>query len=94
MKKGLRFLPIVCLMAVLGFNMPSRAQSPQTLEVGPHFGATSYVGDLNVWRNLPQWDWKQLNQFHYDLGAVVRFNYDSRWSFRLDYTYLHARAWR
>lgn len=92
MKKGLRFLLMMCLLAVLGLNTPLRAQSPQTIEVGPHFGATSYVGDLNVWRNLPQWDWKQLNQFHYDLGGVVRFNYDSRWSFRLDYTWLHARA--
>ena len=92
MKNRLRFLSIMCLLAVLGLNMPAFAQSPQTIEVGPHVGATSYVGDLNVWRHLPQWEWKQLNQFHYDLGGVVRFNYDSRWSFRLDYTYLHARA--
>ena len=92
MKRRLHFLLIMCLLAILGFNQPTLAQSPQTIEVGPHFGATSYVGDLNVWRNLPQWNWKQLNQFHYDVGAVVRYNYDTRWSFRLDYTYLHARA--
>lgn len=92
MKKGLRFLLMMCLLAVLGLNTQLRAQSPQTIEIGPHFGATSYVGDLNVWRNLSQWDWKQLNQFHYNLGGVVRFNYDTRWSFRLDYSYLHVRA--
>lgn len=92
MKNRLRFLLIMCLLTVLGLNTPSLAQSPQTIEVGPHIGVTSYVGDLNVWRHLSQWDWKQLNQFNYDLGGVVRFNYDSRWSFRLDYTYLHARA--
>ena len=68
------------------------AQSPQTIEVGPHIGATTYAGDLNVWRNLDQWDWKSLKQFHYDLGAVVRYNYDSRWSFRLDYSHFKVRA--
>lgn len=93
MKKRLRFLLIMCTIALLGLaGSKAMAQSPQTIEVGPHVGATSYIGDLNVWRHLPQWDWKHLNQFHYDLGGVVRFNYDSRWSFRLDYTYLHARA--
>lgn len=93
MKKRLRFLLIMCTVVMMGLNLSNvSAQSPQTIEVGPHFGATSYIGDLNVWRHLPQWDWKQLNQFHYDLGGVVRFNYDSRWSFRLDYSYLHVRA--
>ena len=92
MKKRLRFLLIMCLMAVLGNMSFVQAQSPKTLEVGPHFGATSYVGDLNVWRHLPQWNWKEFNQFHYEYGGVVRYNYDSRWSFRLDYTFLHARA--
>lgn len=92
MKRRLPFFLMMCLVVLLVLNKPAVAQSPQTIEVGPHFGATSYVGDLNAWRNLPQWEWKQLNQFHYDLGAVARYNYDSRWAFRLDYTYLHARA--
>lgn len=91
MKNRLRFLLIMCVMAVLAPRV-ARAQAPQTIEVGPHVGGTSYVGDLNVWRNLRQWDWKQLNEFHYALGGVVRYNYDSRWSFRLDYTYLKVRA--
>ena len=80
-------LALMCLAGSMSF-----AQNPQTIEVGPHFGATTYAGDLNVWRNLGQWDWKGLKQFHYDLGAVIRYNYDSRWSFRLDYSYLHLRA--
>lgn len=92
MKNRLRFLLIMCLMAVLSLNVPAIAQSPQTIEVGPHFGASSYVGDLNVWRHLPQWDWKELNQFKYDIGGLARYNYDSRWSFRIDYTYLQASA--
>lgn len=73
-------------------SVASYAQSPKTLEVGPHFGGTTYAGDLNVWRNLSQWQWKSMNQFHYELGAVARYNYDSRWSFRLDYTHLYLRA--
>ena len=93
MKKRLRFFVTMVCLAFLSLTATvSYAQYPQTIEVGPHFGATSYVGDLNVWRHLPQWEWKQFNQFHYDLGAVVRYNYDSRWSFRLDYSHFHLRA--
>lgn len=55
------------------------AQSPQTLEIGPHGGITTYLGDINAW--------KMFDQFDYELGGVVRYNYDSRWSFRLDYSY-------
>ena len=93
MKKRLLFWLITFLLVLMGWTGNGAfAQNPQTIEVGPHFGATSYVGELNVWRNLPKWDWKALNQFHYDLGAVVRYNYDSRWAFRLDYTYGTFRA--
>lgn len=93
MKKRLRFLLMMCLLAGLGLPANTAfAQAPKTIEVGPHFGGTAYLGDLNVWRNLTQWEWKEFNQFHYDVGAVVRYNHDSRWSFRLDYSYLHLRA--
>lgn len=93
MKKRLRyFVTMVCLVFWSLTATVSYAQNPQTIEVGPHFGATAYVGDLNVWRHLPQWEWKQFNQFHYDWGVVVRYNYDSRWSFRLDYSHLRLRA--
>lgn len=93
MKKRLHFW-LVAMFLILASGIPYsvHAQNPQTIEVGPHFGVTSYIGELNVWRNLDQWQWKQMNQFNYDLGAVVRFNYDSRWSFRFDYTYARLRA--
>lgn len=93
MKKRLHFWLITFLLVLMSQAGPvAYAQNPQTIEVGPHFGATSYIGELNTWRNLQDWDWKSLNQFHYDLGAVVRYNYDSRWAFRLDYTYGTFRA--
>lgn len=93
MKRRLRFLMVTMSLALLSLaGSVSYAQSPKTIEVGPHFGATTYAGDLNVWRNLGQWEWRSLKQFHYEWGAVARYNYDSRWSFRLDYTHLHLRA--
>ena len=93
MKKRLRFLMVTIGLILLNLaGSVSFAQSPQTIEVGPHIGATAYVGDLNVWRNMGQWEWKGLKQFHYDLGVVVRYNYDPRWSFRLDYSHLKLRA--
>lgn len=93
MRKRLRFWFVTMMLALMG-QIPFfvNAQNPQTIEVGPHFGVTSYYGELNTWRNLQDWDWKSFNQFDYDLGAVVRFNYDSRWSFRLDYSYTRLRA--
>lgn len=101
MRKRLRFWFVTMMLALMSQSpLYVTAQNPQTIEVGPHFGVTSYVGELNTWRNLLDWDWKSFNQFDYDLGAVVRFNYDSRWSFRLDYTYGkfrasdHVAAWR
>lgn len=92
MKKRLLFLMVTMNLILMNQATSLYAQSPKTIEVGPHFGGTAYAGDLNVWRNLGQWNWKQMNQFHYDWGAVVRFNYDSRWAFRLDYSHIHLRA--
>lgn len=93
MTRRLLFLMVTMSLILLNHGGSALyAQAPQTIEVGPHIGVTTYAGDLNVWRNLSQWDWKKMNQFHYDWGAVVRFNYDSRWAFRLDYTHLRLRA--
>lgn len=92
MRRRLLFLIVAMSLFLLSQGNSAYAQSPQTIEVGPHIGGTTYAGDLNVWRNLGQWNWKSLNQFHYGIGGVARFNYDSRWSFRLDYTHLHLRA--
>lgn len=93
MKRRLRILLTAFCLVVMG-QVGNRvyAQDPQTIEVGPHFGATAYVGELNVWRHLPQWDWKALNQFDYDWGVLARYNYNTRWSFRIDYTHGRFRA--
>lgn len=92
MKKRRCFLLMAFCLIFLGQGRLSYAQNPQTIEVGPHFGASSYIGELNVWRNLDQWQWKEFNQFNYDFGLLARYNYDSRWSFRIDYTYGKVRA--
>ena len=93
MKRGLHILLTAFCLVLLGqAGHRVYAQAPKTIEVGPHFGATAYVGELNVWRNLTKWDWKNFNQFDYDWGVVARFNYNTRWSFRLDYTHGRFRA--
>ena len=91
MEKRLRFgFVTLCLILMGQAAQIANAQAPKTIEIGPHFGASSYVGELNVWKNLKEWDWKKMNQFDYNLGAVVRYNYDTRWAFRFDYT--HGRV--
>lgn len=93
MKKRLcLWLMTLCLMLLGQAGSRVYAQNPQTIEVGPHYGASSYIGELNTWRNLDQWKWKELNQFGYDWGVLARYNYDSRWSFRFDYTRGNIRA--
>lgn len=93
MKKRLcLWLMAFCLILLGQAGHRAYAQNPQTIEVGPHFGATSYVGELNVWRHLGQWKWKEFNQFSYDWGVLARYNYNSRWSFRINYTRGKIRA--
>ena len=93
MRNRLRFLFVtICLVLLFQTGEKVFAQPPRSIEIGPHFGATGYVGDLNVWRGLKQWDWKHLHQLDFNVGAVVRYNYDSRWAFRIDYTYLRVNA--
>lgn len=57
---------------------------PMTIEVGPHVGASYYIGDINPAKHF----WQSDLQF----GGVVRFNLDSRWTFRLDYTHATVKA--
>lgn len=90
--RPLSFFVVFCLAVMAQVGQHVYAQAPRTIEVGPHFGGTAYVGDLNVWKNLGEWDWKHFHQLDYDFGAVARFNYDPRWSFRLDYSYLNVNA--
>ena len=91
MKNRLRFCLVTFSLALMTWvGAAAYAQNPQTIEVGPHAGITSYIGELNTWRRLPEWN--PLHQLNYEWGGVVRFNYDSRWAFRLDYTHLKVQA--
>ena len=93
MRNRLRILlATFCLVVMAQVGNHVCAQNPQTIEVGPHFGATAYVGELNVWRHLSQWKWKEFNQFSYDWGVLARYNYNTRWSFRIDFTHGQFRA--
>ena len=93
MKNRLHFLFVaICLALLCQTGQKAFAQAPRTIEVGPHFGASSYIGELNTWTNLGDWKWNEFNQFGYDWGLLARFNYDSRWSFRMDYTHGKIRA--
>lgn len=80
MKKRLRFsLTFTCLLFLCLAGKSLFAQFPQTLEIGPFGGITTYQGDINPL--------KFFNQFGYDYGGLVRYNYDTRWSFRFAYTH-------
>ena len=78
MKRRLCFWLLTIGLILLGRENVSYAQSPKTLEFGPHGGMTTSINDINTW--------KMFNQFDFELGGLVRFNYDSRWAFRADYT--------
>jgi hypothetical protein len=60
------------------------AQEPQTFEIGVHGGASYYIGDIN-----PS---KHFADCQMQLGGVFRFNYNPRWTYRLDYTHATVRA--
>jgi hypothetical protein len=83
MYKGFRFLlTMSCLLLFLQAN--AQFDDPQTLEVGPHIGVSYYMGDLNPMLPFAQ------SQLQY--GGVVRFNYNSRWTFRFDYSRVKVKA--
>lgn len=67
-------------MSCLAVFVQANAQfdDPKTIEVGPHVGLSYYMGDINP--TLPFAD----AQLQY--GGVVRFNYNTRWTFRFDYS--------
>lgn len=85
MKKRLRFsLTFTCLLLLCLAGGTLFAQFPQTLEIGPHGGITTYQGDINPL--------KLFSQPGYEFGGLVRYNIDSRWTFRLDYSHAVVRA--
>ncbi len=77
MYRIIRFLLILSFLAVF-FRANAQFDDPKTLEVGPHVGVGYYMGDLNPM--LP------FAQAQVQYGGVVRFNYNSRWTFRFDYS--------
>ena len=80
----LRFILIVCCLA-LSAKANAQFDDPKTLEVGPHVGASYYIGDIN-----PQ---KPFAQSDLEWGGVVRFNYNNRWTFRFDYSHATVKAY-
>lgn len=84
MYRKIRFLLIMCFLA---FFVQANAQfdDPKTLEVGPHVGVSYYMGDLNPM--LP------FAQAQLQYGGVVRLNYNTRWTFRFDYSRATVKAY-
>ena len=83
MNRVFRFLLIVSCLAVFS-QAKAQFDDPQTLEVGPHVGVSYYMGDLNP--KLP------FAQSQLQVGGVVRFNYNTRWTFRFDYSRATVKA--
>lgn len=71
-----------CLAVFL--NAKAQFDDPKTLEIGPHGGVSYYMGDINPLKPFAMADWQY--------GGVVRFNYNNRWTFRADYSYVTVKA--
>ena len=84
MKQRLHLWLLLFCLILVGRTGALLAQSPQTIEVGPHVGMTTYLGDINTW--------KLFNQFDLEYGALARYNYDSRWAFRIDYNHSTVKS--
>ena len=78
MYRKIRFLLIMSLLSVFA-QANAQFDDPKTIEVGPHVGMSYYMGDLNPM--LP------FAQAQLEYGGVIRYNFDSRWTFRFDYTH-------
>ena len=81
-----RLFRFLLILSCLSIFVQANAQfdDPKTLEVGPHAGVSYYMGDLNP--TLPF----AMPSLQY--GGVVRYNQDSRWTFRFDYTHATVKA--
>jgi len=77
MYRKFRFLLILSCLAIFG-QAKAQFDDPKTIEVGPHVGVSYYMGDINPMLPFAQ------SQLQY--GGLVRFNYDTRWTFRFDYS--------
>ena len=89
MEKRLHFWFVTLCLILLGQLSPiANAQDPRTIEVGPHFGGTAFIGDFEPWKQI----WENPKQLRCGVGVLARYNYDLRWSYRIDYTYLQLHA--
>ena len=69
---------------VVAFNANAQFDDPKTIEIGPHVGASYYMGDINPAKPFA------MSDLQY--GGVVRFNYNNRWTFRFDYSHATVKA--
>ena len=83
MYRKIRILLVLSFLAVF-CQVQAQFDDPKTLEVGPHVGASYYMGDLNP--TIPF----ALADLQY--GAVVRYNYNNRWTFRFDYSRVKVKG--
>lgn len=87
MLKRFRFVFIcVCMMTFghAGGLLHAQVELPRTLEVGPHAGLSYMIGDINPARHFAQ------PSLQY--GAMLRYNPNLRWAFRLEYTHATLKA--
>ena len=77
---------ILLIMSCLALFVQANAQfdDPKTLEIGPHGGASYYMGDLNP--TIP------FAMADLQFGGLVRYNYNNRWTFRFDYSHVKVKA--
>ena len=83
MWRKIRLLLIISGL-IAAVNANAQFDDPKTLEIGPHVGLSYYMGDLNP--TLP------FAMADLQYGGLVRFNYNSRWTFRCDYAYATVKA--
>ena len=83
MYRKIRFLLILSCLAIFG-QVNAQFDDPKTIEVGPHVGASYYMGDINPAKPFA------MSDLQY--GGVVRFNYNNRWTFRFDYSHATVKA--
>ena len=83
MDRIIRFFLIVSCLAVF-HQAKAQFDDPKTLEIGPHVGASYYIGDINPAKHF----WQSDLQY----GGVVRLNWDNRWTFRFDYSRATVKA--
>jgi hypothetical protein len=67
--------PLITIFFIQLISFPSDSFSQATFEVGPYAGVSYYLGDLNPGKHY------QFPQIAY--GAVIRYNFDLRWTVKL-----------